>query len=92
MGSRKATPEVLDFIRATRAEHRAQKQDENMKIQERKKDEAWGLNVHRLKGGEEWGKGEGERKEGERGGEGERGLRIIKHKRKQLTTGGNHNW
>lgn len=48
MGLKKATPTVLFFLAATRAAQRAQRQEEEMRWQERERDEAWGLDVDRL--------------------------------------------
>lgn len=53
IGSRKATPAVLNFIAATRVSKRAHRQKLEMEKQERKRVEAWGLDKNRLEEDEE---------------------------------------
>lgn len=62
MTPRKAMSAVLDFIEATLARKRAQKQEQKMERQERERDESWGLDKNRLEGDEE-GNAEGENEE-----------------------------
>lgn len=53
MGSRKATPVVVDFIAATQADQRAQRREEGTEKQDEKKDEDWGLNENKMERVEE---------------------------------------
>lgn len=78
LGSRKATPAVLEFIRAMRAGQRVQKQEEKIRKQKREKDKAWSLGKRRLKRDEEVEEGEGERERSKRSREG-RGLVRTMH-------------
>lgn len=55
MSSRKAIPVVLGFIGVTRAVQRAQRQEQEMEKQEKKRDEAWCLTEDRVEGDEEGG-------------------------------------
>lgn len=69
IGLHNATPAMLGFLVAPRADKRGYKQEHEIKKQERESDEVWGRDMDRLEGDEEgnaWGENENSQRGWER--------------------------
>lgn len=65
MGPRKVTPSVLDFIVATRAGQRAQRQQQEWRQKEKERNKEWCLEPDRIEGDKEEEAEEGQERERE---------------------------